>query len=284
MNVAAILTPDPVSVPVQASVDAAMELMEQRDIRHLPVLDGTRVVGVISDRDLLRATGWLHPAQRRMLEAPEGQVGRFMHSPAVTVRPEQDVTDVLAPMLAQRLGCLPVLREGLLIGMVSELDLLRQYVEACASGRIPARTDPPVERFMTRAVRTIAPDASGDEAAALLRAADVRHLPVVEPGDERASGAADGPEGAPGVLVGIVSQRDVFREAGRGRLELTLVSELMTCDPLTARPDERLSSVARILSAAKVSALPVVEDSRLVGIVSLRDVLEPCGRALQRLA
>lgn len=268
MNVAAILTPDPVALSVHDSLDRAIELMEDQGVRHLPVLDGARVVGVISDRDLLRATGWLPPAHLRALEVPEIRAGDIMRAPAVTVAPAQGIRAALDPMLERRLGCLPVLEGGRLVGMVSELDLLRAYVDARNDGRLPAHADPSIERFMTRAVRTIEPDASGDEAAAELREHGLRHLPVLR-GHE---------------LVGIVSERDVFRERGRGRLELTLVEELMTTDPLTAHPEERLSSVALILSAAKISALPVLERNRLVGIVSLRDVLAPCGQALQALS
>lgn len=104
------------------------------------------------------------------------------------------------------------------------------------------------------------------EAFETMRDGGFRHLPVVEDG----------------AVVGILSDRDLRRAKGRGQLDLMLVRDLMTPDPERARPDQRLSSVALILSAERIGAMPVVVGDRLVGVVSLIDVIVPCTRALQR--
>jgi CBS domain-containing protein len=96
----------------------------------------------------------------------------------------------------------------------------------------------------------------------------IRHLPVLDD-DERE-------------LVGIVTQRDLFRGAlalalGYGRhaqrkiLETLVVKDGMTSEPITTSPDTPLSEAARILGERKIGCLPVIENGRLVGIITEAD-------------
>ena len=96
----------------------------------------------------------------------------------------------------------------------------------------------------------------------------IRHLPVLEDDSEQ--------------LIGIVSQRDLFRGAlahalGYGQhaqrkvLDTLLVKEVMSSDVLTTTPDTPLIEAARILMERKIGCLPVVENGRLIGIVTEAD-------------
>jgi CBS domain-containing protein len=96
----------------------------------------------------------------------------------------------------------------------------------------------------------------------------IRHLPVLDDDEQ--------------TLVGILSQRDLFRGAlaqalGYGRhaqrkvLETLVVKDVMTSDPITASPEMPLAEAARILRERKIGCLPVVEDGRLVGIITEAD-------------
>lgn len=266
MNVAEIMTQDPVTIGRGASLDSAMALLDEHDIRHIPVVDGTSLAGVLSDRDLLDATGWLSPRQRAVIEAPEAHVGDIMRTPGATVGPDDPINNALGLMVQARIGCVPVVHEGAVTGIVTEMDILRAYADACRRGDVRAAGDPPVDDYMSRSPATIGVDASGEEAAALMNERAVRHLPVLD-GDE---------------LVGIVSDRDFRRLRGRGQLELTLVREFMSPDPQVARIGELLSSVALVLSASRISALPVMDGGRLAGIATTIDVMIPCALALQR--
>jgi len=267
MNVEGIMSPEPVTVQAKASIDRVMDLMDEHDVRHLVVLDDGGLAGVLSDRDVLDATGWLHPRQREVLEAPAGTAADFMRGDVVTVEPGDTLVHALDLFVERRVGCLPVLRGGALAGLVTEMDVLRAYADACRTGRLAPDAEERIDRYMTREPVTIAGDASGDEAAAAMREAGYRHLPVVE--GKR--------------LIGILSDRDVRRSRGRGQLELSLVRELMSPEPQTATPGEPLSSAALLLDAERISALPVVEGGELVGLATIVDVLAPCARALQQL-
>jgi CBS domain-containing protein len=77
-------------------------------------------------------------------------------------------------------------------------------------------------------------------------------------------------------LVGIVSERDVVRRLHeRGTDLLTApVSEIMTTQVVTCGPDESLDSLAAIMTERRIRHMPVVEDGRLIGIVSIGDVVK----------
>ena len=98
--------------PVE-SADAASERMRQRRIRHLVVMDGRRVAGVLSQRDIGDAG------------ARAGRtVADVMSSPAVTGDPRMTVRQAANLMRGRTLGCLPVLEKEKLVGIVTITDLL----------------------------------------------------------------------------------------------------------------------------------------------------------------
>ncbi|HKN12668.1 MAG TPA: CBS domain-containing protein [Candidatus Binatus sp.] len=102
----------------------------------------------------------------------------------------------------------------------------------------------------------------------IMRLGRVRHLPVLDDDGE--------------ALVGIVTQRDLFRDAlaqalGYGRhaqrkiLDTLSVKDVMATDVVTTGPDTSLIEAARILTERKIGCLPVVENGRLVGILTEGD-------------
>ena len=64
MKIADLMTPDPVTVGATAPLADALATLQELGIRHLPVLEGGLVVGVVSDRDLMQATGWMWNEER----------------------------------------------------------------------------------------------------------------------------------------------------------------------------------------------------------------------------
>jgi acetoin utilization protein AcuB len=95
------------------TADAAWERMRRRRIRHLVVMDGTRVAGILSQRDIASA------------EARQGRaVVELMSAPAVTAEPRTTVREAANLLRGRTLGCLPVLTRGKLVGIVTTTDLL----------------------------------------------------------------------------------------------------------------------------------------------------------------
>lgn len=116
------------------TLDVADDLMTMGRFRHLPVLDGSRVVGVVSQRDLFRSAltaavlGFGKRAQKAILHTL--RVKEVMSEPAITVPPETTVEDASRLMLETKIGCLPVVDGGALVGLVTETDALRHYLGA----------------------------------------------------------------------------------------------------------------------------------------------------------
>jgi acetoin utilization protein AcuB len=110
------------------SVAEALGLLYELDVRHLPVVRGRELVGIISDRDL---RGFIEAPEDDAMEAVESArsatVGNFMNTSTVKVDPETNVREVLDLMLLHRVGAIPVadLDTGDLLGIVSYVDLLR---------------------------------------------------------------------------------------------------------------------------------------------------------------
>jgi acetoin utilization protein AcuB len=129
-----------------------------------------------------------------------------------------------------------------------------------------------VREVMTRNVAAIDPDMSVRDVTALMEIRRVRHFPIVE---ER-----DGMDR----LVGIVSDRDL-RAVGSphpsARPDVTVhdaVRRIMNAPVVTVHPDDAIEDAARRLRHHRVGALPVLEDDRLVGIVTAVDLIDAMAR------
>ena len=100
-------------------------------VRHMPVVHGGKLVGVVSERDLLRAslsnlTEFGSAERRAFLHVVE--IGRVMSAPAVTIGPDQTVEDAAKVMAERKIGCLPVVDVGdVLMGLITETDVLRYF-------------------------------------------------------------------------------------------------------------------------------------------------------------
>lgn len=111
----------------------AEDLMKQERIRHLPVLDENgELAGILSQRDLfrgalLRALGYGARAEEHMLRTVV--VKEAMVEPVHTTSPDATLREAAALMLKHRVGCLPVLEQGKLVGILAESDVVRLVAE-----------------------------------------------------------------------------------------------------------------------------------------------------------
>jgi CBS domain-containing protein len=262
MKIADVMSPYPITVAPDASPDEAEELLERHRMRHLPVMEGERIVGVLSDRDLLSATGFLPArvfAAARAGASPPASVREVMTSPPVTATPDLPVVSASLEMTLRALGCLPVVDAGELKGIVTETDLLRAFVRMIEAGGVAGDVDPSLSQLMTKDPRCLEAGAHLSTALELCGEQKFRHIPVV-----RRSGE----------LIGIVSDRDLRRAVGCGREGDWPVSEMMSLDPVHVTRFEPVSLAAERMIVNHISALPVVDDGTVVGIVTVTDLLD----------
>ena len=109
-------------------LSVADTLMRTDRIRHLPVVDDAgRVVGIVSQRDLffnalVRALGFGSTTRDRMLESI--LVKEVMTEDVVTTTPEAEITTAAQLMVDRKIGCLPVVDAEVLVGILSESDIV----------------------------------------------------------------------------------------------------------------------------------------------------------------
>ncbi|MGE3540366.1 MAG: CBS domain-containing protein [Candidatus Tectimicrobiota bacterium] len=128
MQVRAIMSRDVEVLDRNDTLLTVDERMTTKHLRHLPVVEQGDVVGLVTQRDLFKAAmsstmGYGEKAQKAYLQSV--RVKEVMVYPVVTVTPETPVTEAIDMIIQRGLGCLPVLEEGKLVGIVTKTDLLR---------------------------------------------------------------------------------------------------------------------------------------------------------------
>jgi CBS domain-containing protein len=255
------MTRELVTVTADDGLEDAVRRMDEHDVRHLAVVDGARLVGVLSDRDLLGATGWI-PGEswRNRPESPAREDPRrvrdALRSRVIAISPDRSLGDAARELAKHRIGCLPVVEGGKLVGILTTYDVLEQLYLDLRSDRTSAR-NPPASKCMTATPKTLPPGSTLAQARELLVNHGVRHAPIV-----------DGSR-----LVGLVSDRDLRMGAGRGYEPSTPVEQVIPARTLTCPLDEPLARMARTMVENKIECLPVLMQGELVGVVTSLDLL-----------
>ena len=109
------------TIPPDASVLEAVRLMAEKGVGGLVVMEGDRIIGIVTERDYARKVALLN---RR---SSETEVREIMSAPVMYVRPEQTRDECMALITENRLRHLPVVEDGKLIGLVSIGDLVQGH-------------------------------------------------------------------------------------------------------------------------------------------------------------
>jgi len=143
MNVGEQMSSPPIVVSPTTPVAEAMKLIRERHIRRLPVLDDGRLVGIVSERDLLRAlpspatilSVWEVPALLERL-----RVGEVMTHNAIVVHENTPIQEAAQLMVDRKIGGLPVVDDGHVVGVITETDIFRVFVNLCGGivEKVPA--------------------------------------------------------------------------------------------------------------------------------------------------
>ncbi|MCT8863179.1 CBS domain-containing protein [Shewanella xiamenensis] len=121
-----------VTVEMDDRLTVAKEIFEQANFHHLLVVDEYKLEGVLSERDLLRAISpnlGSSAETWKDLETLQKRVHQVMTRNPVTVAPHVSLDVASRTLLEHNIGCLPVLENGDLVGIVTWKDLLRAYCE-----------------------------------------------------------------------------------------------------------------------------------------------------------
>ena len=129
MTVAEIMTTKVITATMDDTLDDIRKILEGRRCHHIPIVENDRLVGIVSDRDILRA---LSPyadtagAGSQALNTLKKKAHQFMTRRVITISPEDTVEEAATMMLERNFNCMPVLeRSGKVLGILTKTDILK---------------------------------------------------------------------------------------------------------------------------------------------------------------
>jgi len=144
MLVADVMSVKLITVSRRTPLADAVRLVSERGIRHLPVVEGDVVVGIVSDRDLKRAMASpaTSPSAHELGFLLERlTVDEIMTRSVITIGPGFPIEEAARLMVKEKISALPVTEAGRLVGIVTETDVLDLFVRAMGAGEPSSRLD-----------------------------------------------------------------------------------------------------------------------------------------------
>ncbi|MEW6615493.1 MAG: CBS domain-containing protein [Thermodesulfobacteriota bacterium] len=131
MRVKDIMSEEVITLEVDEELSLADDIMQLGRIRHLPVVENGKLVGIISQRDLFKSSlasvmGFGEKAKRDFLKTVA--VKEVMVKKVITISPDADIKEAGRIMLEKKIGCLPVVGNDKLVGLITETDILKQFI------------------------------------------------------------------------------------------------------------------------------------------------------------
>ena len=234
---------DVISIPQTKTIKEAAEMMIENEFRRLPVTDpgSNKLLGIVTAMDILDFLGG--GSKFDIIEKKHND-------------------NFLALMTEKGIGSLPVLdADGKLVGIVTE----RDFALALAG----VLMDETVEDVMIKDVITTTPGTPIESCSKIMVRNNLRRIPVVEEGK----------------LIGIVTSTDILRFFGDKKMFASMtstsgldvlkqkISEIMQPNISVIEPNIRLGDLCGLLAEKNIGGAPVVEDDKLVGIITERDIL-----------
>lgn len=135
LRVQELMTPRPRTVREDTPLIVILDLMVKERFEHVPVVDeGGHLLGIVSDRDLKSSLPDRTRPRSQFEEVVRSvQAGEIMTREPITTLPDCPLADAIALMLSCRVGALPVLEHGVLVGLLDQTDVLRRFAEELSS-------------------------------------------------------------------------------------------------------------------------------------------------------
>lgn len=247
----------------------AIQIMTRKGFRRIPIVNpGTRsLVGIITATDIVDYLGGgkkFEIIEQRFggnfFKAINEAVRLIMTKNVVSVKASAKISEAIATMSEKNLGGLPVVDdENRVRAIITERDIANLF-----ANRI---SDTPVAQIMSEKVVTALPRTTIFEAEKTMVTQGFRRLPIVSDGK----------------VVGIITTMDIIRFFGSGTVFQYLKSgtiiqilntpalEIATKEVATIEPNANIGQAAKIMREKNIGAVPVVENGKLVGIITERD-------------
>jgi CBS domain-containing protein len=254
MKVREVMTEDVIFVDKDVDLRYVLKLMKKYEITKIPVLEEKKLIGVITDNKIAFKLGSIRN---------RGVPAARLHASSVTeknieiISPDTEVKKILSTVGEPGPTILSVVEDGKLIGVVTKADLL-PLVESKEK----------VKEIMCENIHSVSPDDRVIHARRRMIDENVARLPVINNG----------------TLVGIISDNEIvfaLAEIKRSfpigkqkhRLEELLVNDAMKTLVIWSDVDITVSEAAKIMIKNNVGSLPLMENNKVVGIITRTDLL-----------
>jgi CBS domain-containing protein len=234
-----------VTIPLDANMAEAAKIMGAKHVGSLLLETDHDVVGIITERDLLTKI----LAKGRNPDAVK--VSEVMSSPLVTITPTATIKQAAQTMIVTK-GRLVVFQETQLVGIVTAADLIKSLPETL-------ETSMQVNDIMTKIVKMVPETISVDEVVKIMGTKRIGSVLVTKYGKP----------------FGIFTERDLLTTfLTRGKSTLTPVGDAASTPLITIPSGASIHEAALTMTLKHIRRLPVVKDTKIIGIITARDLVE----------
>ena len=259
MQIKNLMSENLITVDKDQNLSDALKLLRKHNVSRLPVTNNKELVGIISERDIANKLG---SSKYESMPASRLHISSVMVKDVFTVPLTMQLEDVAKLMLDNGIGSVPVMDDDKMVGIVSKADFVT-LASGIAFDKIT------VKEIMSKDLTVVSPTDRLVHARRQMIESHVGRLPVVED-DE---------------LVGMITSKDLMRafidfrkkvpeKYQKSQIKEVLVEDIMSTNPTTVTGDMSITEVSEIIMETGFNGLPVVEDSKVVGIITQTDILK----------
>ena len=259
MQIKNLMSEDIITIDKDQNLSDALKLLRKHNVSRLPVTNNKQLVGIISERDIAAKLG---SSKYESMPPSRLHISSVMVKDVFTVPQTMQLDEVARLMLENGIGSVPVMNDDDdMVGIVSKADFVTLAV-GIAFEKIT------VKEIMSKDLTVVSPTERLVHARRQMLESHVGRLPVVE--DEE--------------LAGMVTSKDLMRafidfrkkvpeKYQKSQIKEVLVEDIMSSNPTFTSKDATIADVVRVMIETGYNGLPVVEEDKVVGIITQTDIL-----------
>jgi len=254
MKVKEIMTTKIIAVDKDDSLNHVLNLMKKYDITKIPVLEEKKFFGLVTDNVIAYKLGSI---RKRGVTASRLHASSVTEKKIQVISPEEEVKNILKTVGEPGPTMLPIVEKNKLVGIVTKADLLPLV-----------KSKNQLHTIMQRKVLTVSPDDRVIHARRIMITQNIARLPVLQDNQ----------------LVGIISDIEIALALAslkksysigkqKHHLDELLVGDAMRSPVVWSSPSIRIYDAAQLMLSQNIGALPLLENDKLVGMVTRTDLL-----------
>jgi CBS domain-containing protein len=255
MKVKEIMTTKVISVDKDDSLKRVLDLMKKHDITKIPVLEEKKFFGLVTDNVIAYKLGSI---RKRSVTASRLHASSVTEKEVKTISADEEVRNILKSVGEPGPTMLPVVEKGKLVGVVTKADLLPMV-----------KSKDSIYSIMQRKVHTVSLEDRVIHARRIMISENIARLPVLE--EKKLVGIISDIE----IALAFASLKKSF-SLGKQKhhLDELLVKDVMRTPVIWTAPSISIFDAAQLMLNQNIGALPLLENGKLVGMVTRTDLIK----------